>query len=236
MAQSRTQSDAKEIRTPRGVLMVYANDMYCSYCPMVFSSVTGKKRHEMYHDGTTPFLCENCQVSFTRSARLTKHRVICHSIDLLGKDIKWCSFCDNFSRKDEYLKKHYRKYHGILYDSKNPHVFKSIKQCGIENNSLLLCEVCGESFQSSFLLGRHRYGAHKIRSSDPVVGVKSSKDYHLTSNNTKYSKIEHDSLSSEDINVVDLSPSVQHLKQLQKVSKNTAVEDSDDDPFYGFSS
>ena len=85
----------------------------------------------MHSENTTkkPFVCEDCNASFSTLQYLKKHKLRCETVDKPYK----CSICDKAFTLQEYLKKHFLTHDEAMHQ----------------------CQVCDKLFKRSDILKRH---------------------------------------------------------------------------------
>ncbi|XP_065207540.1 zinc finger protein 583-like [Planococcus citri] len=93
--------------TPGGVKMIYADDLFCSYCPNFFANVYSKQLHEKIHTGEWSYKCKDCEMVFRLPRTCSDHEMKCGDMH----DMIWCHFCDYCTKVRTNLELHYQNTH-----------------------------------------------------------------------------------------------------------------------------
>lgn len=143
--------------TPGGVIMIYADDMYCSYCPLSFSTKLGKKDHERIHTGETPYSCEYCPVTFRLRYTFLAHMKNSHPGKSYSTRYAYkCEICDATFNFKSMLENH----------QQNAHQKDGPENMKVSSNDEISvsCGICGSSFKGERGLAIHSSMVHRNES------------------------------------------------------------------------
>ncbi|XP_055875602.1 oocyte zinc finger protein XlCOF6-like isoform X3 [Biomphalaria glabrata] len=119
----------------------------CNLCAKKFTFLRSLKSHVFTHTGERQFHCDVCGGQFSQLYILKSHKLIHSSGKKFICDI--CGEC--FKHQNSCLSHKCRKHSDSIYTSSKQ---KLLTENG--KSHLPLCDVCGQSFASSFSLKRHQ--------------------------------------------------------------------------------
>lgn len=126
----------------------------CPVCQKSFQNGTKLAKHQLSHNGNSPFKCEHCKKTFSSKFKLVRH-VLIHS----DRKPFSCSVCERTFHRKDHLKNHIK-----VHSPSKKHYICEKPNCNKEYTSLLsfkkhtalhaaeegslVCQICSKTFDS----------------------------------------------------------------------------------------